>query len=80
MGRCVSSTHLKNTIDWVCDETFGEDRCRVRTGYAPQVLAAVRNSAINWLRSRKVTQIAAELRRNAWNSQRLFAMLGEPNL
>ncbi|MBV11808.1 MAG: ISAs1 family transposase, partial [Rubinisphaera sp.] len=49
-------------------------------GYAPQVLAAVRNSAINWLRSRKVTQFAAELRRNSWNSQRLFAILGKPNL
>ncbi|MBV07773.1 hypothetical protein [uncultured Rubinisphaera sp.] len=70
----------KNTVHWVRDETFGEDRCQVRTGHAPQVHAAVRNSAINRLRSCKVIQFAAELRRNSWNSLRLFAMLGKPKL
>lgn len=71
---------IENRLHWIRDETFGEDRCRVRRGNAGQVLAGVRNIAINWLRSRKVTQIAAELRQNSWNPQRLFAMLGKQNL
>lgn len=67
---------IENKVHWVRDEIFGEDRCRVRTGSAPQVLAAVRNLVINWLRSDKVDNLAAALRENAWNSQRLFAKLG----
>ncbi len=41
---------IENRLHWVRDESFGEDRCRVRTGSAPQVLAGVRNLVINWLR------------------------------
>ena len=71
---------IENRLHWVRDETFGEDRCRVRTRAAPQVLAAIRNLAINWLRSHKTVNIAAALRENCWNPQRLFAKLGKPIL
>ena len=70
---------IENKVHWVRDEVFGEDRSRVRSGSAPQVLAAVRNSVINWLRSDKVDNLAAALRENAWNPQRLFAKLGRQN-
>lgn len=70
---------IENKVHWVRDETFGEDRCRVRSGTAPQALAAIRNVTINWLRSRKVNNIAAALRANAWNPQPLFATLGKWN-
>jgi len=70
---------IENKIHWVRDETFGEDRCRVRTGAAPQILAGVRNLVMNWLRSRKVNAIAASLRENAWNPRPLFAILGKEN-
>jgi hypothetical protein len=69
---------IENKIHWVRDESFGEDRCRVRTNSAPQILAGVRNVAINWLRNLKVDNIAQALRENGWNSQRLFAKLGKP--
>ncbi|MBY0458165.1 MAG: hypothetical protein K2V38_12555 [Gemmataceae bacterium] len=36
------------------DVTLGEDRCRVRKGNAPQVLAALRNVAV-YLRNRMDT-------------------------
>ncbi len=68
---------IENKVHWVRDETFGEDRCRVRTGSAPQVLAGVRNLVMNWLRSRKTGNLAAALRENAWNPQPLFAILGK---
>ena len=70
---------IENKVHWVRDETFGEDRSRVRTGAAPQVLAAVRNLVINWLRSHTIVNIAQAVRENAWNPQRLFATLGNPN-
>jgi hypothetical protein len=71
---------IENQVHWVRDETFGEDRCRVRSGWAPQVLAGVRNLVINWLRARHTGNLAAALRQNAWNPQRLFAKLGKTNL
>ena len=70
---------IENRIHWVRDESFGEDRCRVQTGSAPQILAGVRNIAINWLRNLKVDNIAQALRENGWNPQPLFAMLGKQN-
>ena len=41
---------IENRLHCVRDVTFQEDRCRVRTGALPQVLAAVRNTAIALLR------------------------------
>lgn len=70
---------IENKLHWVRDETFGEDRCRVRCGSAPQVLAAVRNLVINWFRSQKTVNLAAALRENAWNPQPLLAILGKQN-
>ena len=70
---------IENKEHWVRDEIFGEDRCRVCTGSAPQVLAGIRNLAMNWLRSLKVDNIAKALRQNGWNPQPLFAILGRSN-
>lgn len=61
------------------DETFGEDRCRVRSGSAPQILAGVRNLVSNWLRARSTGNLTAALRENAWNPQPLFTLLGKWN-
>lgn len=69
---------IENKIHWVRDESFGEDRCRVQKGSAPQILAGVRNLAINWLRNLKVDNITQALRENGWNPQRLFARLDKP--
>ena len=40
---------IENGSHYVRDETLGEDRCRVRTGNAPQVLAAIRNAVVHLL-------------------------------
>jgi len=38
---------IENAVHWVRDVTFDEDRCTVRTGAAPQVLASLRNTTLN---------------------------------
>jgi hypothetical protein len=56
--------------------SFGEDGSRVRKGKAPQVLAALRNAAVNFLRLPRVTEISRSLRQNAVQADRLLAALG----
>jgi predicted transposase YbfD/YdcC len=57
--------HIENRLHWVRDVSLGEDACRVRTGGAPEVLAALRNAALRLMRSSGLTEIAAALRRHA---------------
>jgi predicted transposase YbfD/YdcC len=56
---------IENRLHWVRDMSLGEDACRVRTGEAPEILAAIRNAALRLLRSSGLTEIAAALRRHA---------------
>ena len=53
---------IENRLHWVRDVTFDEDRCPIRTGAAPQAVAACRNLAIALLRRAGATNIAAALR------------------
>ncbi len=43
---------IENRLHYVRDVSMGEDACRVRSGSAPQLLAAVRNLAIGLIRRR----------------------------
>jgi predicted transposase YbfD/YdcC len=56
---------IENRLHWVRDMSLGEDACRVRTGEAPEILAAVRNAGLWLLRSSGLSNIAAALRRHA---------------
>lgn len=53
---------IENRLHYVRDETFGEDRSQVRSGAAPQVLAACRNLCIDLLRRSRDTFLAEALR------------------
>jgi len=44
---------------WLRDVTFGEDRSRLRSGPAPQIMAAFRNLALTLIRRTGATAIAA---------------------
>ncbi len=57
--------HIENRLHWVRDMSLGEDACRVRTGEAPQILAAIRNAGLRVMRSSGLNEIAAALRRHA---------------
>lgn len=57
---------IENAIHWVRDVTFGEDHSAVRTGAGPQVMAALRNTAINVSRLAGHSNIAAAQRHYSW--------------
>lgn len=67
---------IENRLHWVRDETFGEDKSRIRTNHGPQQLAAARNAALALCRLNNYHEIAAARREFAWNPSRLFAILG----
>lgn len=67
---------IENRLHWVRDVTFDEDRCQVRTGAAPQVLAALRNTVIGTLRRTGHANIAAALRSHAARPLAALALLG----
>jgi predicted transposase YbfD/YdcC len=64
------------SLHWVRDVTFGEDKCQVKCGHAPQNLAAFRNAAISLLRYAGHTEIAATLRDFSYQSRKLLRFLG----
>lgn len=43
---------IENRLHYVRDVSMGEDACRVRSGQAPQILAALRNLTIGLIRRR----------------------------
>jgi predicted transposase YbfD/YdcC len=57
---------IENTLHWVRDVTFGEDHSAVRTGAGPQIMAALRNTAINVSRLAGHSNIAAAQRHYSW--------------
>lgn len=64
------------SLHWLRDVTFGEDKCQVKTGHAPQNLAAFRNAVISLLRSSGYQEIASTLRHFSRNSLKLLTFLG----
>ena len=69
---------IENRLHWVRDVTFDEDRSQVRTGAAPQVMAAFRNAVIGLLRQTGARNIAAALRHYAWKPLAALNLLGFP--
>lgn len=53
---------IENKVHWVRDVVFDEDRHQLRTKHAPQVMAALRNTAINLIRCAGGTSIASAIR------------------
>lgn len=67
---------IENRSHYVRDVTFGEDASQIEKGYAPQILAGLRNGLIAAMRAEGVKNIAAALRQNALKVPRLLAKLG----
>ena len=66
---------IENSLHWVRDVTFDEDRSQIRTGNAPRVMATLRSTAISLLRLAGWTTIAAALRHHASNPRRAITLL-----
>ena len=67
---------IENRSHYVRDVTLGEDASRIRKGGGPEIMAALRNAAIGFLRATGATNIAETLRRNASQVRNLFTKLG----
>jgi predicted transposase YbfD/YdcC len=60
---------------WVRDVDFGEDRSRIRSGQAPQILAALRNAIVTLLRRAGRSAIASARRFFAAHPRRAFTLI-----
>jgi predicted transposase YbfD/YdcC len=57
---------IENAVHYVRDVTLGEDSSSVRAGSGPQVMAALRNTALNLNRLNGHTNIASAQRQTSW--------------
>lgn len=76
LGLVRAHWTIENQSHWVRDVTFDEDRSQVRCGHIPQVLAALRNTAIGLMRQAGETNIAAACRRFAAQPWKALALIG----
>jgi predicted transposase YbfD/YdcC len=67
---------IENSLHWVRDETFGEDRSQIRTGNAPRVMATLKNLVITILRRCGATNIAKAVRRLSFAINRALTVIG----
>jgi predicted transposase YbfD/YdcC len=74
-GWIRSHWTIENCLHWMRDVTEGEDHSSVRTGHGPQVMAALRNTAINIIRLRGDTNIAAAHRAFSYRPADVFDAL-----
>ncbi len=68
--------HIENRLHYVRDVTLGEDASQVRSGAAPEALAALRNAILGVLRQHGYLNIAEALRHFAWSSGAALRLLG----
>ncbi|MGO8948515.1 MAG: ISAs1 family transposase [Ktedonobacterales bacterium] len=66
---------IENRLPYVRDVAFGEDRSRLRSGAAPQILAALRNLAITLIHRSGSADIAATRRAFAYHPRRALQCL-----
>ncbi len=67
---------IENRSHWVGDVTYDEDRSQGRSGSIPQVMAALRNTAIGLLRSAGYSNIAKAGRELAAQPAKALALVG----
>ena len=75
---CPWRWQIENGLHHVKDVTLGEDRSQLRTGQGPDVLALLRDTALNLVRLSGCRTIAARLRHYCRHPDALLALLGLP--
>ena len=69
---------IENTLHWVLDTTFDEDRARNRKDHGPENLAILRKLALNVLQSsRKDISIRRKRKRSGWSDDFARSILGQ---
>lgn len=69
---------IENRLHYVRDVTMKEDASQVRSGSAPEVMAALRNVVLGLLRQAGATNIAAALRHYSYKPMEALTLLGVP--
>lgn len=69
---------IENSLHWVLDTTFDEDRARNRKDHGPENLAILRKLALNVLqRSRQDISIRRKRKRSGWSDEFARSILGQ---
>ena len=68
---------IENSLHWVLDMAFDEDRSRVRTGHADQNLAVIRHLVLNLLKQETSAKIGIKAKRKkaAWDQDYLLKII-----
>lgn len=66
---------LENSLQYVRDVTFGEDRSQLRSGNAPHIMAALRNLVITLIHRQGANQIADTRRQFSYHPQQALKLL-----
>jgi hypothetical protein len=78
LGLVRDHWRIENCLHYVRDVTLGEDACRVRSGSAPQVLAALRNAVVHLLAGRDDESRAAAVERLQGRPAEALQLIGIP--
>ena len=70
---------IENSLHWVLDVAFDEDRNRVRTGHADRNLAVTRHLALNLLKGEQSVKVGIKAKRKkaAWDHDYLLTILSQ---
>jgi hypothetical protein len=74
----LSRSHwaIENELHYVRDVTLGEDASRIRSGVAPQAMAAIRNLVVAVLQRDGMANRAAGVRQFGWHPDHAAQALG----
>jgi predicted transposase YbfD/YdcC len=78
LGLVRDHWRIENCLHYVRDVTLGEDACRVRSGSAPQVLAALRNAVVHLLAGVEAESRAAAVERLQGRAAEALQLIGIP--
>jgi len=69
--------HIENSLHWVLDVSFDEDRCRVRKDHAPANMATLRHIVLNLIKQEKSFKGSVKTKRlkAAWENSYLLKIL-----
>ena len=77
LDLCRAHWGIENGLHGTRDGTFREDRCGVRRGSSPRMLASLRNVAVYVPRPRGESNLAAATRELAANPEKAVAMVSD---
>jgi predicted transposase YbfD/YdcC len=77
MGAVRLHWGIENSVHWVLDVTFNEDKCRIRKDNGPQNMATLRHLTLNILKRNTTRKASLKRKRQmaAWNPQFLRELI-----